>query len=102
MSPGVYLMKGEKGAVLYVGKAKNLKKRVKSYFGRESKERYQIKFLMEKTRSIDFIETSSEKEALLLEYKLIKEHRPRYNIDQKDSKTFIRIKLGTNHKCPGI
>ncbi len=102
VSPGVYLMKGEKGAVLYVGKAKNLKKRVKSYFGRESKERYQIKFLMEKTRSIDFIETSSEKEALLLEYKLIKEHRPRYNIDQKDSKTFIRIKLGTNHKCPGI
>ncbi|MBI2091799.1 MAG: excinuclease ABC subunit UvrC [Deltaproteobacteria bacterium] len=101
-SPGVYLMKDASGRVLYVGKAKNLKKRVASYFGRESDNRYQIKFLMGKVENIDFITTRTEKEALLLEYKLIKEHKPKYNIELKDSKTFVRIKLSTNHPFPGI
>lgn len=95
-------MKNAGGAVLYVGKAKNLRKRVASYFNREAKNRYQIKFLMEHVAGIDFIETKTEKEALLLEYKLIKEHLPKYNIDLKDNKTFIRIKLSSYHPFPGI
>lgn len=100
--PGVYIMKDAGGAVLYVGKAKNLRKRVASYFKRGSESRYQIKFLMEHVADISCIETKTEKEALLLEYKLIKEHLPKYNIALKDSKTFNRIKLSTYHAFPGI
>ena len=100
-SPGIYLMKDKNGAILYIGKAKDLKKRVASYFKKESKERYQIRFLMERVGSIDFVKTGGEKEAILLEYKLIQKHKPRYNIQLKDSKTFIRIKL-SSHPYPAI
>ncbi len=100
-SPGVYVMKNSLGEVLYVGKAKNLKKRVLSYFGREERERYQIKFLMERVARIEFIETDTEKEAILLEFKLIHRHRPKYNIDLKDNKSFVRVKL-TSHAFPAI
>lgn len=101
-TPGIYLMKDKGGVILYIGKAKNLQKRVSSYFKREAEERYQIKFLMEKVVSIEFIQTKTEKEAILLEYQKIQEFKPKYNIDLKDNKTFIRVKLSTNHPFPAI
>lgn len=99
---GVYLMKDAKGGILYIGKAVNLRKRVAQYFGREAKDRYQIKFLMERVAAIETIQTKTEKEALLLEHKLIQKHRPRYNIDLKDNKTFVRVKLTTEHPFPAV
>lgn len=99
--PGVYIMRDKSGVVLYIGKAKNLRRRVSSYLKKEDKERYQIKFLMDRVDDISYVTTANEKEALLLEYKLIKEHNPRYNIDLKDNKKFIRIRL-SHHNFPSI
>lgn len=91
--PGVYIFKNVKKQEIYVGKAKNLKKRVLSYFnsGKDLKTR----FLIEKMAFVEAITTHSEHEALLLENNLIKRHKPQYNIDLKDGKTYpvIRITL---------
>ncbi|HPW44982.1 MAG TPA: excinuclease ABC subunit UvrC [bacterium] len=100
--PGVYLFKGLRGEILYVGKAKNLRKRVGSYFRSSGDDRPQIYFLIAKTRSVDFIVTDSEKEALLLESTLIKKHKPRYNIELKDDKSHLYIRIGMEHPFPGI
>lgn len=96
--PGVYLMSGEKGEILYVGKAKNLRQRVKQYFipGRDG--RVMIPYLIEKVTDIHTIVVSSEKEALLLENNLIKKHEPKYNALLKDDKSYIAIKI--THKEP--
>lgn len=98
--PGVYLMKGESSEILYIGKAKNLRSRVKQYFipGRDG--RLMIPFLVSKVVEIDTIVVSSEKEALLLENNLIKQHKPRYNALLKDDKTYIALKLTTKDKWP--
>ncbi|MBI2981943.1 MAG: excinuclease ABC subunit C [Deltaproteobacteria bacterium] len=88
-SPGVYLMKDGKGRVLYVGKASDLKKRITSYFGKEEKGRYQVRFLMRRVQDLDFVVTGSEKEALLLENTLIKKYRPKYNIQLRDDKSYL-------------
>jgi excinuclease ABC subunit C len=100
-SPGVYLMKDSKGKIIYVGKAKNLKSRVNQYVNFSDK-RYQIKFLMERVRQIDFLITASEKEALILENSLIKKHKPRYNVFLKDDKTFIGLKLTVQDDFPRL
>src|SRR5580704_12518063 len=91
--PGVYLMKGREGRILYVGKAKNLRQRVKQYFipGRDG--RLMVPFLVSKITSIDSIVVFSEKEALLLENTLIKQHKPCYNALLKDDKTYIALKV---------
>jgi len=100
-SSGVYLMKNDKGEVVYIGKAANLKSRVRSYFaGRE--ERYQIKFLMRQVADIEVMVTDNEKEALILEDILIKKHRPRYNINLKDDKTYLSLKIDMNHDFPRL
>ena len=101
-APGVYLMKDNTGTVLYVGKACNLKKRVRAYFGKEQDARYQIRFLMGKVTSIDFIVTDTEKEALILENSLIKEHRPRYNLDLRDDKTYFSLRLDPREEFPRL
>lgn len=95
-------MKDGRGRVLYVGKAKNLRARVKSYFGRETKERYQIAFLMKRTVDIEFLVTDTEKEALLLENTLIKKHNPRYNVFLKDDKSYASLKINVGHEFPGL
>ena len=77
-SPGVYLMKDEAGTIIYVGKAKNLQKRVSQYFLRPQAGKVQAMVL--RIRDFDTILTSNEKEALILEMNLIKEHYPRYNV----------------------
>ncbi|MDY3940094.1 MAG: excinuclease ABC subunit UvrC [Spirochaetia bacterium] len=97
--PGVYLMKNEEGTIIYVGKAKDLKKRVSSYFlsGRDIK----TSALVKNIASIDFIVTISEGDALLLENNLIKKHMPKYNISLKDGKSYPLIRV-TNEPFPKI
>lgn len=101
-SPGVYLMKGSAGKVLYVGKAKHLQKRLKQYFSKNPDSRVMVPFLISKVVSIDTIITPSEKEALLLENTLIKQHQPKYNALLKDDKTFYALMVNTDHKWPMI
>jgi len=101
-APGVYLMKDETGRIIYVGKALNLKKRVTSYFRASGDSRFQIRFLMNRVASIDWIVTDTEKEALILENNLIKEHRPRYNLSLRDDKTYFSLRLDPREEFPRI
>ena len=101
-APGVYMMKGDDGKVLYVGKARDLKKRVRSYFGASHDSRWHIRFLMERVTDIDFIVTDTEKEALILENTLIKEHRPRYNFNLRDDKTYFSLRMDMDEEFPRI
>jgi len=98
--PGVYRMVGREGEILYVGKARHLRDRVASYFhGRAHAERTQV--LLAQVARIEVTVTASETEALLLEYNLIKRHRPRYNVLLKDDKSFPFIHLSA-HRYPRI
>lgn len=101
-SPGAYLMMDGKGKILYVGKAGNLRNRIRSYFVRGGDERPRIRFLMEKVESIQTILTDTEKEALILENNLIKQHRPRYNVNLRDDKSFFSLKLNVSHPFPRL
>jgi excinuclease ABC subunit C len=101
-SPGVYLMLDRKDKVLYVGKAGNLKNRVRSYFVKGGDERYSIQFLMERVDNIRTILTGNEKEALILENNLIKQHRPKYNVLLRDDKSFFSLKLNISHTFPRL
>jgi excinuclease ABC subunit C len=96
--PGVYLMKDASGAVLYIGKALNLRTRLKQYFS-EQDTREMIPFLISQVEAIDTIVALTEKDALILENTLIKKHQPKYNVLLKDDKTFISLCL-TQHKWP--
>ncbi len=99
--PGIYQMQGAKGDVLYVGKAKNLKKRVESYFSGQplpTKTMMMVKQIV----NIDVIVTHTESEALLLENNLIKEYKPKYNILLRDDKSFPYLFLSTEHAFPRL
>ena len=102
--PGVYLMKDRLGRIIYVGKAKSLKKRVSSYFqpGRERALRYQpkIRTLIEMITDFEVLEVKSETESLLLEGKLIKQWRPKYNTDFTDDKRFLLVRLDQDAPLP--
>ncbi|MGC8580554.1 MAG: excinuclease ABC subunit UvrC [bacterium] len=100
--PGVYIFKDDNNAVLYVGKAVDLNSRVRSYFTASPDVRPFINFLKPKIKRIEFLLTDTEKEALLLENNLIKQYKPKYNIRLKDDKTYVNIRISTNHKFPGI
>jgi excinuclease ABC subunit C len=97
---GVYLMKDSSGRIIYIGKAKDLRNRVRGYLGQDT--RPYVPRIMESIDKVDFIITSNETEALLLENQLIKDHKPRYNIDLKDDKSYVRIKVTTTGEWPGI
>ncbi len=99
-SAGVYMMKDAAGEILYVGKAKNLRARLRSYLQAERDTRPQIKFLMERAATIETIVTDTEKEALILENTLIKKHRPRYNIHLRDDKTFVSLRIDLRDEFP--
>lgn len=99
--PGVYLMKDEDNQVLYVGKAKNLKKRLKQYFTLQD-QRAVIPYLIEKVCFIETIIVNTEKEALLLENTLIKKHQPHYNMLLKDDKSFVSLEVKTSHPYPSV
>jgi excinuclease ABC subunit C len=101
-APGVYIMKGARGEVLYIGKAKNLRTRLRSYFTDAADERYVTKFLVERVATIDYLVTTTEKEAFLLENTLIKRQRPRYNIRLRDDKTYISLRLNVKQEFPRL
>lgn len=101
-APGVYFMKGADGAVLYVGKARDLRQRVRSYFRQSGDSRYQIQFLMARVAAIDYIVTDTEKEALILENTLIKKHRPRYNFNLRDDKTYFSLRMDMTEEFPRL
>jgi excinuclease ABC subunit C len=91
-NPGCYLFKDKNNKIIYIGKAKNLKKRVKSYFQKTDLDP-KTELLVENINSLDFIATDNEVEAIILESNLIKKHIPKYNINLKDSKRFAYIQL---------
>jgi excinuclease ABC subunit C len=86
--PGVYQFLDNKGTIIYIGKAKNLKKRVSSYFTKKKHDSFKVKVLVDRIADLKYIVVPTESDALLLENNLIKKHQPRYNIMLKDDKTF--------------
>jgi excinuclease ABC subunit C len=102
VEPGVYMFKDAKGQIIYVGKAKELRTRVRNYFREGADGRYHIQFLVQRVRDLEYIVTSTEQEALILENNLIKKHRPRYNIFLKDDKTYVNVRLNVDHAFPRL
>ncbi|WP_456324096.1 excinuclease ABC subunit UvrC [Desulfonauticus submarinus] len=98
--PGVYLMKDENDRIIYVGKAKNLYKRISSYF--RSQNDLKVKKMVSKVKNIDFIITNSEKEALILEANLIKKYKPKYNVYFRDDKQYLLFVLNKKEKYPSL
>src|SRR6202020_648758 len=92
LSPGVYLYKDAGGRIIYVGKAKSLRLRVRSYFS-DDKPDIKTGTLIAEARDIEYILVDNEKEALALENNLIKQHQPRFNILVRDDKTYPYIKV---------
>lgn len=99
--PGVYLMKDENGKIIYVGKAKSLRKRVRQYFNKTNKT-VRIQNMVSKIRDIEYIITANELEALVLECNYIKEFMPKYNVMLKDDKTYPYIKITIKEEYPSI
>lgn len=98
--PGVYLMKNAADVIIYVGKAKNLRNRVKSYFLSNKDMPTRTKHMVRQVDRFDYIVTQTEVEAFLLEASLIKKHRPKYNIRLKDDKAYPYIKCSLNEEFP--
>ena len=99
--PGVYQFKDREGTVLYVGKAKNLRNRVRQYFQKSHALEPRIGMMVEKATDVEIITTDSEVEALILEANLIKSHKPRYNVSLKDDKSYPYIVI-TNEPYPRV
>ncbi|MEX2209486.1 MAG: excinuclease ABC subunit UvrC [Patescibacteria group bacterium] len=100
--PGVYLFKDEAGKMLYVGKAKRLRSRVRSYFQKRSAADSKLRVLVPKVASIDTVVTSNEVEALLLESNFIKQYRPPYNVRLRDDKHYLFIKVTLGERYPRV
>ena len=100
-SPGVYIMKDENGNVIYVGKAVNLRNRVRQYFQNSQDMPPKTKLMVKKIKDLDYIVTDNEVEALILECNLIKEYRPKYNVLLRDDKNYQYIKI-TNEMFPRL
>jgi excinuclease ABC subunit C len=100
-SPGVYLMKDSGNRIIYVGKAGSLRKRVASYFTRSARSP-RTDLLVSKVKNVEYIPTASEAEALIYEANLIKVHKPRYNVDLKDDKSYPYLKLTLNEEYPRL
>ena len=100
--PGVYLFKDRSGKVLYIGKAKNLNKRIHSYFSKGKDHPYKLYLILTNADTIEHIITATEKEALILEGNLIKRYRPRYNVILKDDANYPLLKLDINNRYPRL
>lgn len=100
--PGCYLMKDQRGKVVYVGKAKDLKNRVRSYFQPSGDQRMFVEALPRLLGDIEVIITASEKEAMILENTLIKQHQPRFNVKLKDDKNFLSLRIDTSADWPRV
>lgn len=102
-TPGVYLFRDVTGTVAYVGKAVNLRKRVLSYFrGKRPDGRRATRFVDRYVHAMEFITTETEQEALLLENKLIKQHKPDYNVRLRDDKDFLYVRVDRSHDFPAL
>ncbi|MFQ5746444.1 MAG: excinuclease ABC subunit UvrC [Gemmatimonadota bacterium] len=101
-APGVYLFRDAAGDILYVGKAKSLRARVRWYYGRDAEKSTKLKELLRRLESVETIVVSTESEALLLENTLIKEHAPPFNIQLRDDKSFPYVKVTVNERFPRI
>lgn len=99
--PGVYRMLNAKHKVIYVGKARDLKKRVTSYFNRSQSSPKTVA-MMEQVANVEVTVTNTEAEALILEYNLIKQHRPRFNVTLRDDKSYPYIYVSTQHRFPRL
>ena len=93
MEPGVYLMRDRRGEIIYVGKARNLRKRILSYFRDASALTPKTVAMIGHAASLETLSTTTEKEALLLEASLIKKHRPHYNIVLRDDKQYVLFRI---------
>ena len=100
-SPGVYLLKDRHGKVIYVGKASNLRSRVRTYV-RGGDERSQVRFLVDRMADLETLVTANDMEALILENNLIKQYRPRYNIRLKDDKSYVSVKVTVQDPWPRV
>src|SRR5689334_15748688 len=101
-SPGVYLWKDAEGTVLYVGKAKRLRSRVRSYLAADHLESVKTRALMRQAADVDTIVVPTEAHALILEANLIKEYRPRFNISLRDDKSYPYIKVTVQEPFPRV
>ena len=100
--PGVYLMKGAGGEILYVGKAKELRSRVRSYFRADASQSMKTRELVRRIEDVETLVVGSEAEALILEANLIKEHHPRFNIQLRDDKRYPYIKVTVQEPFPRV
>ncbi|WP_461210190.1 excinuclease ABC subunit UvrC [Desulfocurvus sp. DL9XJH121] len=100
--PGVYLMHDARGRIIYVGKAKNLARRLASYFRGPERQSPKTRAMVAKVERVETLSTATEKEALLLEASLIKKHRPRYNIVLRDDKSYVLFRLTKAHEFPRL
>lgn len=100
--PGVYLMRDAEGVIIYVGKAANLRARVRQYFGATSDTRFFVGLLDRVLDTLETIVTHTEKEALILENELIKRHQPRFNVNLKDDKAFLHLRIDDTVDWPRI
>lgn len=101
-TPGVYLMKDDRGRVIYIGKAVNLRSRAGSYFTKQAKVDRRTCDLVQEIRDIDFISTDSEVDALLLEARLVKDTQPKFNTELKDDKTFPYLQVTVREQFPRV
>ena len=99
-NPGVYIMRDCDGRIIYVGKAVNLKNRVRSYFNKSQDQSFKLTHMVPRIKDFDYFITASEEEALVLELNLIKRHKPYYNIRLKDDKTFPYLKISSTRIIP--
>jgi|OpeIllAssembly_1097287.scaffolds.fasta_scaffold16571_2 excinuclease ABC subunit C len=100
--PGIYIFKDGSGRPIYVGKAKNLKKRILSYFKASGDMPHKTQVMMSRAKSLEFILTTTDKEAFILESNLIKKHLPRYNIILRDDKQYPWLRLDPNEPYPSL
>src|SRR5437667_7578202 len=102
LAPGVYLMKDAQGRVLYVGKARNLRNRAGHYFSRAAADDKRTADLVKLIVDVDFVETETEVDALLMEARLVKDIQPRFNVDLKDDKTFPYLQIRIREDFPRV
>ncbi len=100
--PGVYLFKGRRGRILYIGKAKNLRHRVRSYFQSSRLHDHKTEVMKSRIADLDYVVTDTEVEALILESSLVKRKKPVFNVKLKDDKAFLHIKLTVNEPFPRV
>jgi excinuclease ABC subunit C len=102
VEPGVYLMRDKAGNIIYIGKAKNLRNRLMTYFSGQGDQRALMPFLTQEVADVETMVGRNEKEALILENKLIKQHKPRFNIKLKEGGTFVYLRLDLSETYPRL